>query len=122
MKIAKKIILVSLLIGFVINVLAYTLTLQNANTCCEVHFRSRIERPFYIKEQAGTNIYTAGSPFQSTLTFHNTYDGCPCSGYSKLLIILAMFPTWQFIANLAIWSSFPAFFIIMSKKHAHTRH
>jgi hypothetical protein len=117
MKITKKIITIALLIGVVINLTIYSVTLHNNRGCCEVRFRSRIEQPFFISVGGiGINSYTAGSPFESKFSFYHHTEGCPCSGVSKLYVLFGMVPTWQFIADLVVWSSFPAVYLWLRNK------
>ncbi len=104
----KKTVLLSLLIGGVINLFCYTATLRNTSFSDEnVYFRTKVSRPLYVAYIAGPvgkNNFAAGAPFESTTTMYFIGEGCPCNGVSKPRVIANLVPTWQFFANWLVWS------------------
>ncbi len=76
----------------------------------------------YVYQNAGTHDYQANGPFTSTYARTYEVDGCPCYGLLKPFVVVPLIFTWQFLANVILWSM-PIFGTIhvMRKKHANTR-
>lgn len=120
MKITKQTLGIVLLMGVVLTVCNYSLTLRTPEKE-SVYFRD-FTRPLYVGVKPGVNTYTAGSPFESTYLFDYKTDGCPCAGIGKFYVLLHMVPNWQFFANVMVWSIFPATYIFILRKNENSRH
>ena len=122
MIVSKKTLISALLLGLGLVCVVYLVSMGRADGLegSRLMTEPAFLRPLFVGETGIKNFVSAQAILTSSISLKGG-AGCPCFGIFKPVALVAMLTTWQFYANVFIFSTL-FYILLVTKQYENSRH